>query len=75
MVVTELNNPAVTNKPTLPAVIGRVEQFSVDLARNHKEVIEGMFERVSSYPFSQHSRGILTVYPTVALHSAEGVKP
>lgn len=75
MVVTELNNPAVTNKPTLAAVVGRVEQFSADLAKNHREVIEGMFERVSSFPFSQQSRGILTHYPNVLMQSAEGVRP
>lgn len=75
MVVTELNNPAITNKPTLSAVIGRVEQFSVGLAKNHRDVIEGMFERVSSFPFSQQSRGILTHYPKVLMLSTEGVRP
>jgi hypothetical protein len=39
MVVTELNNPAVTNKPTLPSVLSRVEQFNPALAKQHPEIV------------------------------------
>lgn len=65
MVVTELNNPSVTNKPTLPSVLARVELFNSALAKQHPEIIEGMFERISLFPFSQTSRGLLSHYPSV----------
>lgn len=65
MIVTELNNPAVTVKPTLASVLTRVEQFSPILAKQHREIVEAMFERVSAFPFSQGSRGILSHYPSV----------
>ena len=65
MVVTELNNPAVTAKPTLSSVLARVEQFSPLLAKQHAHIVEGMFERVSAFPFSQTSRGVLAHYRQV----------
>ena len=64
MVVTELNSPSITNKPTLASVLARVQQFSPALAQ-HRDLVEGMFERVSAYPFSQASRGLLSHYESV----------
>lgn len=75
MVVTELNNPAVTAKPTPSSVLARVEQFSPLLAKQHAHIVEGMFERVSAFPFSQTSRGVLAHYRQVRQReSVEGVR-
>ena len=39
MVVTELNNTAVTTKPTIASVLGRVEQFNPVLAKKYPEIV------------------------------------
>jgi hypothetical protein len=39
MIVTELNNPIVTQKPTISTILTRVEQFCPDLAKNHAHII------------------------------------
>jgi hypothetical protein len=63
MIVTETNNENITKKPTIADVLGRVENFSPELAKNHPQLIKDMFARITRSPFSQHSRGILSYYP------------
>ena len=67
MIVTEVNNDSVTEKPTFNKVLQRVEQFSPELSRNHAHLLSEMLQRVTKCPFNQNSRGILWHYQAVPL--------
>jgi hypothetical protein len=67
MVVTEINNDSVINKPTFNSVLARVEQFSTDLAQNHAPLLSDMLARVTRWPFKHTSRGILAYYQPMPL--------
>ena len=61
MIVTEINSTAVQAKPTLPQVVTRISHFAKELEA-FPDYSKGMFERISAFPFSQDSRGVLSYY-------------
>lgn len=67
MIVTEINNSSVTNKPTLASVTSRVEKFSPEIAHNYSHILRDMLLRVTDSPFRQNTRGVLSHYGPVAL--------
>lgn len=75
MIVTEINNSSVADKPSLASVISRVEKFSPELARDYPHLLRDMLSRVTGSPYKQTSRGILSHYQSVDFEIWEEMRP